>query len=341
MAKPVTFRRNPAKAGIALPLVLLLTAVLGYTMLTVITSLVGLRRETAQAKHAAEFERAALTAEARFQFLAITEPIGSDGVYVGAIRSQGGGNFPGWAVPQFALDGVILRMDKTPYRWLENPDDNAGYRVAIQDEAGLINLYQADVNMLTRLFLQAGLNDTDATNLANEMIAYNADPALHQPMRRPAEIYRLESAATLLTDRVWRNLSDLIIAYSDSNVVNINTAPAEVLRIWFDLSDDQVEAIMTQRQGDGVTPGSGVLRSPQEIGVPAVGGQTFAYTGGRLRFIFTDPKTGDTYQSSLVLTPNHIERPIWVENARIRHLQPEPDPDDELQDFPEIPALAS
>ena len=72
-----------------------------------------------------------------------------------------------------------------------------------------------------------------------------------------------------------------------------------------------------------------------------VGAQTYAFTGGRLRFMFTDPSTGDTYQSTLVLTPNHIERPVWIENARTRHLQPQPDPDDELQDFPEIPRLAS
>lgn len=324
----------------ALPMVLLLTAVLSLTLFAVISSLDGLRRETAQVKHAAEFERAALTAEARFEFLAITEPFGSDGLYVEGVRDQGGGSFPGYALPELATTGVVLGIAGQPYRWLE-ADGDPEYRVAIQDEAGLVNIYQADVAMLTRLFLEAGLGDSDATNLANELIAYNTDAALHQPMRRPAEIYRLDSAADLLTEPVWRKLQNLIVSYSDSSSVNINTAPAEVLKIWFDLSDDQAQAIVDQRQGDTRTPGVNILTSPEQIGVAPIGAQTYAFTGGRLRFEFTDPATGDTYQSSLVLTPNHIERPVWIENARTRHLKPQPDPDDELQDFPEIPRLAS
>lgn len=332
--------RVSSKAGIALPLVLLLTAVLSLTLFAVITSLGGLRRETARVKHAAEFQRAAMTAEARFEFLAITEPFGSDGLYVEGVRDQGGGRFAGYALPELATTGVVLGIAGQPYRWLE-AEGGQEYRVAIQDEAGLVNIYQADVAMLTRLFLEVGLGDTDATNLANELIAYNADSALHQPMRRPSEIYRLDSASDLITEPVWRKLQSLIISYSDSSAVNINTAPAEVLKIWFDLSDDQAQAIVDQRQGDARTPGVNILTSPEQIGVAPVGAQTYAFTGGRLRFIFTDPRTGDAYQSSLVLTPNHIERPIWIENARTRHLQPEPDPDDELQDFPEIPRLAS
>ena len=46
-------RSMSSKAGIALPLVLLLTAVLSLTLFTVITSLGGLRRETARVQRAA------------------------------------------------------------------------------------------------------------------------------------------------------------------------------------------------------------------------------------------------------------------------------------------------
>ena len=333
-------RKRSSKAGMALPLVLLLTTLLSLTLFTVVSSLEGLRRETAQVKHAAEFERAAMTAEARFEFLAITEPFGSDGLYVEGARDQGGGRFPGYALPELSTTGVVLGIAGQPYRWLE-ADGGQEYRVAIQDEAGLVNIYQADVAMLTRLFLEAGLDATDAENLANELIAYNADAALHQPMRRPSEIYRLESASTLLTEPVWRKLQTLIVSYSDSASVNINTAPAEVLKIWFDMSDDQAQAIVDARQTSATTPGVNILTSPEQIGAAPVGAQSYAFTGGRLRFQFTDPATGDSYQSSLVLTPNHIERPIWIENARTRHLKPQPDPEDELQDFPEIPRLAS
>jgi len=335
-------RGKGPKAGIALPLVLLLTTVLALTMFAVVSSLAGLRRETAAAKHGAEFQRAAMTAEARFTFMAITEPLGSDGLYVEGLREPQQGRFPGYAIPQLASTGSILYLDNRPFRWREADGPAGDYRVSVQDEAGLVNIYQADVAMLTRLFLNAGLGDTDATNLANELIAYNADPALHQPMRRPSEIYRLDSAPDLLTDRVWRRLADLIVSYSDSSAANLNTAPASVLKIWFNIDQDQAERIVADRQPTGSTPGSAVMTSPDSIGLAApAGAQIYAFSGGRLRFRFTDPATGDTYQSSLVLTPNHVERPVWIENARTRHLKSQPDPEDELQDFPEIPRLAT
>ena len=63
----------------------------------------------------------------------------------------------------------------------------------------------------------------------------------------------------------------------------------------------------------------------------------YAFTGGRLRFNFMDPKTGLAYRSTLVLTPNNQERPIWVENAKTRRISgPLEQSDDDLEDFPEI-----
>ena len=138
-----------------------------------------------------------------------------------------------------------------------------------------------------------------------------------------------------------QHAQDRVRAYSTSHHEVQVHKEAEEASNTGQTTDDQAQAIVDQRQGDTRTPGVNILTSPEQIGVAPVGAQTYAFTGGRLRFIFTDPRTGDAYQSSLVLTPNHIERPIWIENARTRHLQPEPDPDDELQDFPEIPRLAS
>lgn len=324
----------------ALPLVLLLTAVVGATMMASILSLSGLRRETAQARREAEFERLALIAEARFQFLALTEPFGSDGLYVGGARDEAGGRFPGYALPTLGDGGKILAIDERPYRWRE-AGQSADYRVTVQDEAGLVNLYQADVAMLTRLFSTAGLNDTDATNLANELIAYNAEPELHRPMRRASEIYRLENAPSLLTDRIWRNLSESIVAYPETRAININTASAAVLKIWFDLSDDQAQSIVDNRRQQSNTPGSNVLTAPEQIGAAPNGATSYAFSSGRLRFRFADPATGDVYQSSLVLTPANMERPVWIENARIRHPKPQSGQTDDIDDFPEIPGLAS
>jgi DNA uptake protein ComE-like DNA-binding protein len=340
-------RRRPigglkGKAGIALPMVLLLTTVLGFTMLAVITSLIGLRRETASARDNAEFERAALTAEARFAFLAITEPMGSDGLYIDGVRDQGRGAFPGYAIPQLSTVGSVLSADGRLYRWKEDPSNSQDFRVGIQDEAGLINLYQADVDVLTRVFQAVGLGDTDATNLANELIAYNADPTAHQPMRRPSQLYRLEDAPTLIPDKIWRKLSDQVVTYPDSTAANINTASADVLKAWFNLDDATAAGIVSGRVNANGLGQNKVYTSPDQAGVPPLPGQPFTFSGGRLRFKFSDPRTGDTYQSSIVLTPADNERPAWIENARIRHLSPQPDPDNnDLQDFPEIPSGAA
>jgi hypothetical protein len=328
----------------ALPMVLLLTTVLALTMITVITSVEGMRRETGVTRDTSTFERAAMTAEARFTFLAMTEPMGSDGLYVGGVRDPGGGRFPGYEIPQLSTTGSVLSADNRPYRWREDPSATASrdYRIGVQDEAGLVNLYQADVDMLTRLFQGVGLGDTDATNLANELVAYNADPTAHDPMRRPSQLYRLEDAPTLIPAKIWNRLQGMVVTYPDSNAANINTASAGVLKIWFNLDDQTAAEAVAMRQnasGPGVNQ---VYRSPSEMGFAAPAGQTYAFPSGRLRFKFTDPRTGDSYQSSIILTPNDNERPAWIENARIRHLPPQPDPDpNALQDFPLIPSTTA
>ena len=322
----------------ALPMVLLLTTVLGFTLLAVITSLIGLRRETATVRNSAEFERAAMTAEARFMFLAVTEPMGPDGLYVDGTRIDATGIFPGYVIPKLSTTGVVLAADGRPYKWLETPDAAKDFRVLIQDEAGLLNLYQADTDMLTRLFQQTGLGDVDAANMASALVAYNADPTAHQPMRRSAQLYRLEDAPALIPDKVWRKLQDLVVTYSDSSAANINTAPADVLKAWFGIDDATAAGIIDTRMGDGSVGGNTILTSTAQVGVTGTGSQTYVFPSGRLRFRFADPRTGDTYQSSLILTPADLERPVWIENARIRHLKPQPDPDNGPQDFPEIPS---
>lgn len=321
-------------------MVLLLTAVLGIAMFAAIGALGGLRRETAQAMRTAEFERAAMTAEARFEMLLLTEPLGPDGLYIGAARERAPRNIDSFILPNLGSEGVMLGFDSRPYRWRQE-EDAKEYRVGIQDEAGLINIYQSDVAMLERLFRDAGMEDTDATNFANALVAYNIEPGMHPPMRRASEIYRIEDATALLTDGVWRKLADRVVAYPDSRAININTAPASVLKVWFDLTDEQAQDIVEERRQETDTPGINLYTQPEEIGARPTNAQSYTFSGGRVRFLFSDPATGDAYQSSFILTPADIERPVWVENARYRHLKPQAETEDDLEDFPEIPAIAS
>jgi hypothetical protein len=235
--------------------------------------------------------------------------------------------------------GSVLSTDGRLFRWKEDPSNAVDYRIGVQDEAGLVNLYRADADTLTRLFQTVGMGDTDATNLANEFIAYNAEPTAHPPMRRPSQLYRLEDAPTLISDKLWRKLSGLVVAYPDSSAANINTAPADVLKIWFNLDDDTAASLVAGRVNTSGLGMNTIYTSTNQIGVVALPGQTYLFPSGRLRFKFSDPRTGDSYQSSLILTPADQERPVWIENARLRHLSPQPDPDpNALQDFPDIPS---
>lgn len=323
------------KQGFALPLVLGMVAILTLTFAVALTSLNGLNEQRRLAQAGAELEMAAATAEARLQYLMVTEPFGAASIDIGASRRIGGANQANAQTPPTEQ----LFLNARPYLWRDDPSAEGPFFLAeVQDEAGLINLYQADAQQLRRLFEWAGLDTRDAENLANEIVNYNLDPTLHQPMRRTVELFRLEGAKQLITDRVWRLLADRITTYPDNRAVNINTAPPEVLRIWFDLTEDRASEIVEDRdERDDDAP----LTSTQDIGVVVTRQQNYAFTGGRLRFFLTDPVTGLSYQSSLVLTPNSATRPVWSENPQTIKLPQKPELSEELPDFPQIPDFAA
>lgn len=324
------------RSGFALPLVLGMVVVLALTLGVTVTSLNGLNEQTQIAKGGAAFETAAATAEARLQYLMITEPFGASSIDIGSSRRMGP---QGQGEAQTPPTAQLFLNDRI-YVWreaAENPDLPA-YLAQVQDEAGLVNIYQVDALQLQRLFEWAGLEARDGENLANELVAYNLDVTAHEPMRRPVELYRLEGAKALLTDKIWRRLAARITSYPDTRRVNINTAPAEVLQILFDLSPEEAAEIVRDRDlRDDDAP----FTSAADIGAVTVQNQNVAFTGGRLRFTFTDPVTGLSYQSSLIFTPNSATKPVWTENPQTLKLPAKPALPEEPQDFPQIPDFAA
>lgn len=319
------------KRGFALPLVLGMIAVLALAMIAALSALASLRNETKESLAGIEFDRAAVTAEARVEFLMLTEPLGPKGVRIGGVRDSGPND-------RGNTDATtLLYADDRSYRWRENGDAPLDYRAALQDEAGLVNLYQADSPMISRLMQQAGLTPDNGDQLASELIDYNAQPAPHEPLKKLAELYSLPSGKDLISDRTFSRLDGMSAVHADSNQVNINTASREVLKAWFDLSDSQIDQAFKDRDATDVG-----LGSPSSIGAQVTGPLTnFTFPGGRMRFIFSDPRTGHTYRSTLVLTPNSQEKPIWVENTKTQRQKLNFEPaEDALEDFPEIPSGA-
>ena len=70
--------------------------------------------------------------------------------------------------------------------------------------------------------------------------------------------------------------------------------------------------------------------------------KAYTFSGGRLRFTFTDPTNGLTYRSNLILTPTDAARPIWVEDPRTLVTTPPADVDpNALDPFPDVPVSAT
>jgi type II secretory pathway pseudopilin PulG len=323
-----------AKRGFTLPLVLAMVAILAIALAAGLSALASLRDETRNTLAAAEFERQAATAEARMQFLMLTEPFGRKGLRIGGTRA------PGSALPTATeyfdyLSQIVA--DGRGYRWQE-AENGPVLQVRVQDEAGLVNFGQSDPTQISRLFQQVGLGSDNADQIASELVEYNAQPAPGQPIRRLAELYSLPDGKTLISDKVYRQVDALAAAHPDVTNMNINTAPRDVLKAWFGMSDSDLDQAIRNRDDADIG-----LASPLDLGVAGYADSAnYRSSAGRLRFTFTDPKTKLTYRSTLVLTPNNRERPIWVENAKTTRLSKDPDPlTDDAEDFPQIAPSAS
>jgi hypothetical protein len=322
------------KRGFTLPLVLAMVVILSIALVAGLSALASLRDETRATLASADFDIAAATAEARLQYLMLTEPFGMRGLRVGGTRAPAGQNDPTGYTDYMTQ----LVADDRPYRWKQTDDATDIYQLALQDEAGLVNLYQGDVNQVSRVMQQAGLAETDGDQIASELLDYDQQPPPHEPIRRLAELYSLPSGRTLISDKVFKRLDGLAASHPDIASANINTAPREVLKAWFDLSDSQLDQALKDRDDSDIG-----LLSPASIGAQVIGNNfNFIFPSGRVRFTFTDPKSKLTYRSTLVLTPTNQERPIWVENAKTQRLPSPPDdlPDD-AEDFPQIAPSAS
>jgi hypothetical protein len=322
--------RLAARRGFALPLVLAMVAVLALVMIAALSALSSLREETAATLESVEFDRTAASAEARLQYLLLTEPFGRKGLRVGGTRVPGISGRGGQSPEYFDYISQVI-ADGRPYRWRE-AEPTPAFLAQLQDEAGLLNFGDGDPFRLSRLLQQAGLSEQDADQLVSELLDYNAQPTPHEPIRRLAELYSLPSGRALISDKAWRYIDANAAVHRDSTNMNINTASRDVLKAWFDLTDAQLDQAIKDRDESDIG-----LASPFDIGVPGLADSSnYRMTGGRLRFIFTDPRTGLAYRSTLVLTPNNQERPIWVENAKTQKLPRAPETPDDLEDFPEI-----
>jgi hypothetical protein len=318
------------KAGFVLPTVLVAVTVLAVAYLGCIEALGNLRKETLTLVQGAEMQRVGLIAEARWSYLAASEPFGPNALRIGAAQPGGGG--------ASQVQTTNLLVDGTPYLWSEigAPGNGSPYLVSIQDEGGLVNISRSSQDVLQRLFQQAGLGSGDAQTLAVDVVQRNLQPAPTLPLRRVQELFDLPDGQALLNDKARRAITALAVAEPDMAAANINTAPAAVLKIWFDFSDQQADQALVDRQLNTFT-------GLAQIGATSANrGANFSTTAGRYRLTLLDRKTGAVYRTTLTLTPRDIERPVWIEPAEpgLNPIPPQPQAN-VPQPFPAIPSSVS
>jgi DNA uptake protein ComE-like DNA-binding protein len=322
-----------AKSGFALPTVLTVVTILTLIFMTCILALHDLFDQTQAALAASEFERAAASAEARFAYLAATEPLGPTSLRIGADREPVGIDRPVNALASANHNPILdLKLDGRPYSWSETPGDGRTYQISIQDEAGLVNVDFEPSATLLRLFSHYGADQNLTARLTDELADYIDEDDLarlngaeadayraaglpvppNRKLRRPTEISGLLSWRKLSTMQ-RREISQVVTAQPDLNSININTAPADALEIMFGVSRAQADQAIADRE-------RAPLSGPLQLGATSFDDErVYVFPNGRLRFRFIDPKNGFLYRSEISLTPGHQDRPVWIQDQLSQH----------------------
>lgn len=338
------------EAGFALPAVLTTLTILTMIYLTVMVAGDDFFKETLQQKRELDFQQEAMSAEAELAYWATTQPPNRNALAIGAPRNGGVTNAP--LIGGAAQTGLqFLSIDGTEYAWRTGERDS-GLAVAVQDDAGLINLDFATIETKARIFELAGLEPKDAQTLAaqaqdlmdtDDFISLNgAEYEDYRRANRPPPINRplgnlFELYGVLDWDRLrpahWAEVSTLLTAQYDSAAFNVNTAPPQALSLALGLNPAQAQAAIERRR---INP----IYSISELGLVDDNERLYTYPNGRFHFTAIDHRFGLKYSSRLTLTPDDADRPIWTDLESVQRITLRGNPKlDQLPAFPK-PGLA-
>ena len=319
-----------ARPGFALPAVLAVTGVVTIVFLVAITALSSLQAEAGSARSRVRFLQRALTAEANLAYMLSTEPFRANAVLVGAPRNVS--DFGGLVQEQVAsgLPTAEVRLDGRPYLMdLQGP-----MTVALQDGAGLINLARTPEPVHRRLAERVGLppslaqsafplftdyvdtDDTRALNGAERRDYGEAGGPADRPLLRPAEWLSLKGVRAGVNPRRWAEMKPYLIAEPTLTAFNVNTAPATVLEIVFDIGEAQAQSAVRRRE---VTPFASLEEFLQASGSTSVPDpeRQYVFPAGRVLYDIRDGRSAWTYRGMIVLTPSGLVRPLWIKQTEL------------------------
>ena len=318
-----------ARNGFALPAVLAVTGVVTLVFLVAITALASLTAEAASARARLRFIERVLTLEAGIAFLATTEPISSQGFMVGGSRAlnefQTGPDTPQTTVSNST---GLVRIDGRPYV----TDVRGPLLVNLQDQAGMINLAALDNSQTQRLAslldippslardLTALTTDyVDKDNLRQPSGAEQSDYGgvlANRPMLRPAEWLSLRGVREAVSAAKWRAFRGDIATDATLPSVNVNTASIPTLQVLFDLSPQQAEAAVRDRES---APFPSINEFSAAVGAAFIGNseQIYTFPSGRVIYTIRDSRSPWTYRARLTLTPSGLEQPLWIDQTEL------------------------
>lgn len=315
------------RSGFALPAVLAVTGVVTLIFLVAITALATLTAEAASARARVRFVQKAMTAEAAIAYLAATEPIRSQGFAIGRQRL---GNPFGIADPIGGSDLspiADLRLDGRAYRLnIDGP-----ILVALQDQAGLVNVQRLNDEEYRRFVEQAGVPDAGAARLRARLADYvdpddlkslngaeredypSGGPA-NRFLLRPSEWLSVLDARASVDPGRWRDLRPDLASDPTDTVVNVNTMTARAMQIRFGITESQAQAAIAAREDAPFLSLNDFAAASGAVVVPDVF-QLYTFPSGRILFVIRDGRSPWIYRGRMTLTPGGLEQPLWIDQT--------------------------
>lgn len=319
-----------AASGFALPAVLVVVGMLALVFLVAVSALDTLARETTEAKRSVEFEQAALSLEAKAAYTAATEPLAEDSIHVGGPRAQSQG---GPVAPPNLLQsrGVTpLYLDARRYGF-----GGGRFWLSLQDAAGQINFDQLSPEARLRLATVLGVppeqraalldrlaDDMDPDDLkrmqgaeATDYAAAGLAPPRNRPFASPAEALGVLGWREAVSRPAWTALRDEISADPVAGDINVNTASPAVLQVLLGLTPQQALAAITARTRAPFLTMAELTGFTGPIAYDVE--RSYTRPNGRFALKVADPRAGLVYRARIVLTPDGLERPLWIEERSL------------------------
>lgn len=348
--------RRARSGGYVLLLVAVVVALLALVLLAVARAqgdlAPALRAQVSEAEHA----RLVHSLAARSAFLLLTEPVGPRSIVVGGDR-EGGAAMAGTR----SASGALIREIRLDGRFYEVAGlGEARLLVGLQDESGLLDLNSSDEAGLGALLEVVGVQPALAARLAPALADYVDADDLNRANGAEKDSYRRarlpDPPNRVLVNRWsaagafgWSELSGeqrdalwaLTSAGAGSSPLNINTAPADVLRAL--LGDERrVEMLLRQR---ALQPLAGAAESEALTGVrsDAAGVSLATQPGNAFRLVVASAsgRSGGwrEVESQLVLAGPDAERPYYWREVRRERASARGEHVDNVEPLPESAAM--